>query len=105
MKDALLLVDLLNDFEHEDGERLLESFRARQEGMVRALGRARGSDVPVVYANDNHGAYLHQIAPGLRHAPFRFAWHLAPTRFTAQLPEELADLHCSRRRDGVTHAQ
>lgn len=57
MKDALLLVDLLNDFEHEDGERLLESFRARHEGMVRALGRARGSDVPVVYANDNYGVW------------------------------------------------
>jgi nicotinamidase-related amidase len=57
VKDALLLVDLLNDFEHEDGERLLESFRARQEGMVRALRQARGSEVPVVYANDNHGAW------------------------------------------------
>ena len=57
MRDALLLVDLLNDFEHENGERLLESFRDRQEGMVRALGRARGSDVPVVFANDNYGAW------------------------------------------------
>ena len=57
MKDALLLVDLLNDFEHEDGDRLLQSFRARQEGMVRALGRARGADVPVIYANDNYGVW------------------------------------------------
>ena len=57
MKDALLLVDVLNDFEHEDGEQLLASFRARHEGMVRALGRARGSDVPVVYANDNYGVW------------------------------------------------
>ena len=48
MKDALLLVDVLNDFEHEDGDRLLESFRERHEGMVRALGRARAEDVPVV---------------------------------------------------------
>jgi len=57
VRDALLLVDLLNDFEHENGERLLESFRDRQEGMVRALGRARGSGVPVVFANDNYGAW------------------------------------------------
>jgi nicotinamidase-related amidase len=57
VKDALLLVDVLNDFEHEDGERLLASFRARQEGMIRALGRARGDDVPVVYANDNYGVW------------------------------------------------
>ena len=57
MKDALLLVDVLNDFEHEDGDRLLDSFRERHEGMVRALGRARGDDLPVVYANDNYGVW------------------------------------------------
>lgn len=57
MKDTLLLVDLLNDFEHDDGERLLDSFRARHDGMLRALGRARGSDLPVVYANDNYGVW------------------------------------------------
>jgi nicotinamidase-related amidase len=55
--DALLLVDLLNDFQHEGGERLLESFRARHEGVVRVLGRARAADVPVLYANDNFGAW------------------------------------------------
>ena len=37
MNDALLLVDLLNDFAHDDGDKLLESFRARHDGMVRAL--------------------------------------------------------------------
>jgi nicotinamidase-related amidase len=57
VKDALLLVDVLNDFEHDDGDRLLDSFRERHEGMVRALGRARGDDLPVVYANDNYGAW------------------------------------------------
>jgi nicotinamidase-related amidase len=62
--DALLLVDLVNDFEHEDGERLLESLRARHEGMVRALGRARARELPVVYANDNFGMW-HGDAPRL----------------------------------------
>jgi nicotinamidase-related amidase len=57
VNDALLLVDLLNDFEHEDGERLLASFRERQEEMVRALGRARAAELPVVYANDNYGVW------------------------------------------------
>ena len=64
MKDALLLVDVVNDFEHEDGERLLESFRARHAGFVGALGRARAEDVPVVYANDNFGVWDGD-APGL----------------------------------------
>ena len=54
MKDALLLVDVVNDFRHEDGEALLTSLRARQPRLVQALARARGS-IPVVYANDDWG--------------------------------------------------
>lgn len=53
MRDALVLVDVVQTFEHEDGDRLLESFRSRHEGFVAALERARGDDVSVVYANDN----------------------------------------------------
>jgi nicotinamidase-related amidase len=57
VKDALLLVDVVNDFEHEDGDKLLESFRGRHEGLVGALERARAEAVPVVYANDNFGVW------------------------------------------------
>ena len=64
MRDALLLVDILNDFEHEDGDRLLESFRERQPALVEAIERARAEDVPVVYANDNYGVWDGD-APGL----------------------------------------
>ena len=55
MRDALLLVDVLNDFEHEDGEKLLESFRSRHDGFVAALEGARGAGLTVVYANDTYG--------------------------------------------------
>jgi nicotinamidase-related amidase len=55
VRDALLFVDVVNDFEHEDGDRLLESFRARHEGFVAALQRARGDGLTVVYANDTYG--------------------------------------------------
>jgi nicotinamidase-related amidase len=55
VRDALLLVDVINDFEHEDGDRLLESFRSRHDGFVKALERARADDLTVVYANDSHG--------------------------------------------------
>jgi nicotinamidase-related amidase len=64
VRDALLLVDILNDFEHEDGDRLLESFRERQPALVEALERARAEGVPVVYANDNYGVWDGD-APGL----------------------------------------
>jgi nicotinamidase-related amidase len=57
VRDALLLVDVINGFDHEDGERLLESFRARHHALVRALERARAARLPVVYANDNVGVW------------------------------------------------
>jgi nicotinamidase-related amidase len=55
--DAFVLVDVVQTFEHQDGERLLESFRSRHDGFVRALERARADGVPVIYANDNFGIW------------------------------------------------
>jgi nicotinamidase-related amidase len=55
--DAFVLVDVVQTFEHQDGERLLESFRARHDGFVRALERARADGLPVIYANDNFGIW------------------------------------------------
>ena len=57
MNDCLLIVDVFNDFEHEDGERLLQSLRGRSQGFARALADARSSSVPVVYANDSFGVW------------------------------------------------
>lgn len=53
--DALLLVDVFDDFGHEDGPALLRSFRVAQPQMVQALEDARAADVPVVFANDTKG--------------------------------------------------
>jgi nicotinamidase-related amidase len=63
VRDALLLVDVINDFRHEDGDALLESFRARHGGLKDALARSRGV-VPVLYANDDWGRWDGN-APGL----------------------------------------
>jgi nicotinamidase-related amidase len=57
VRDALLLVDVVQGFEHEDAEELLASFRARHAGFVRALQQARSDGIPVVYANDNLGVW------------------------------------------------
>lgn len=56
MKDALLLVDVINDFRHEDGDALLASFRRRHGQLRDQLERARGS-IPIVYANDDWGRF------------------------------------------------
>jgi nicotinamidase-related amidase len=49
---ALLLVDVLKDFDHEDGDRLLADFREHHGALVRALTEARADRRIVAYAND-----------------------------------------------------
>jgi nicotinamidase-related amidase len=62
--DALLLIDVINRFEHDDGERLLASLRERLPAMREAITRARRAGVPVVYVNDTSGRW-NSDAPGL----------------------------------------
>jgi nicotinamidase-related amidase len=52
VKRALLLVDVLKDFEHEDGDTLLADYRAHHDALVRVLTRARAENRLVAYAND-----------------------------------------------------
>jgi nicotinamidase-related amidase len=65
---ALLLVDVIKDFEHEDGERLLASFRERHAGLVEVIARARAAGTPVVYANDSDGSWGPDTAALVRRA-------------------------------------
>jgi nicotinamidase-related amidase len=51
--DALLVVDVFNDFGHDDAEALLASFRERGATMAEAVAAARKSEVPVIYVNDD----------------------------------------------------
>jgi nicotinamidase-related amidase len=55
--EALLVVDVINTFEHEDAGRLLASFRERLEMMVAALDDSRASGRPIVYVNDANGKW------------------------------------------------
>jgi nicotinamidase-related amidase len=57
IRDVLLVVDVIDDFRHSDGEALLASFRARVSGMVAVLRTARDAGVTVIYANDNRGIW------------------------------------------------
>jgi nicotinamidase-related amidase len=68
MKDALLLVDVVNDFLHEDGEALLESYRKAHGTLRAAIDRARAAGAPVIYANDNFGTWDGDVRRLVRHA-------------------------------------
>ena len=52
MRDCLLLVDVFNDFSHEDGEELFASFEGRLPALRELVRTCRQRGVPVVYAND-----------------------------------------------------
>jgi len=57
VRDALVVIDLLQRFDHEDGDALLASLRRRLPGLRSALERARSDEVPVVYVNDLDGRW------------------------------------------------
>lgn len=52
-RTALVVVDVLNHFDHDDGEELLRAFAARTPAMRAALGEARRRRAAVVYVNDD----------------------------------------------------
>jgi nicotinamidase-related amidase len=54
--EALVVLDVITTFEHEDGDRLLESMRTAVPALGRALAHARGR-IAVVYVNDAAGEW------------------------------------------------
>src|SRR5579859_3534826 len=76
MKDALLVLDVFNDFEHEDGEALCNSFRERVPAMADALATARGNGTPIVFVNDQRA--WDSNAPALVRAAIEAMPQLAP---------------------------
>ncbi|HEX3801206.1 MAG TPA: isochorismatase family cysteine hydrolase [Solirubrobacteraceae bacterium] len=52
---ALIVIDMLNRYEHEDAESLIVSVREVLPAMRELVGRARERDTPIVYVNDNYG--------------------------------------------------
>jgi nicotinamidase/pyrazinamidase len=57
VRDALLVIDVITDFSHPDGDALLASFRERQPALEAALDDARARGIPVIYVNDSDGSW------------------------------------------------
>jgi nicotinamidase-related amidase len=55
MPYALIVVDMLNDYRHEDADRLQPSVRAAIPRIRALLDAAREGSALTVYVNDNHG--------------------------------------------------
>jgi len=51
---ALIVVDMLNPYDHEDADKLVESVEGTIDPICSLLDRARADDVDVIYVNDNY---------------------------------------------------
>ncbi|MFJ9083100.1 cysteine hydrolase family protein [Streptomyces sp. NPDC102384] len=56
-RSALVVIDMINTYDHDDAELLLPASRAVVPAIVDLLDRARAAGVPVIYANDNFGEW------------------------------------------------
>src|SRR4051794_20244851 len=54
---AILALDLLTDFSFPDGARVRRALARRRDAIRSLLSRARDNAVPVIYVNDNLGAW------------------------------------------------
>jgi nicotinamidase-related amidase len=71
--DALILVDVIADFGHDNGGKLVEAFRRALPNVQDVIRRARSDGMPVVYANDHFGTWSGDratiLAEAFRRAP------------------------------------
>jgi nicotinamidase-related amidase len=54
-KSALVVVDMLNSYEHDDAERLTKSVATIIEPVTELIARAEDEGVEIIYVNDNYG--------------------------------------------------
>ena len=52
---ALVVVDVLNAYDHPDADALVENMAKVVAQVSQLIGRARDEERPVIYVNDNYG--------------------------------------------------
>lgn len=56
-KTALLIIDIVTDFEFEDGDALLKQTQPMAKRLAKLRVQAKNSGIPVIYVNDNFGKW------------------------------------------------
>jgi nicotinamidase-related amidase len=56
-RTALIVVDMLNSYEHADAEQLTRSVETALPAIKGLIDRAAKQDVPTIYVNDNFGSW------------------------------------------------
>jgi nicotinamidase-related amidase len=56
-RTALLIIDMISDFEFEGGERLFRHALPAARSILRLKNRTRAARIPTIYVNDNFGQW------------------------------------------------
>lgn len=66
-KTALLLIDVINDLEFDDGKKLVKPANAMARHLARLKTRAREAGIPAIYVNDNFGRWTSDFRHLIEH--------------------------------------
>ena len=64
---ALLIVDVINDFDFPEARQLLRLARPMARKIARLKARARRAGIPIVYVNDNFGRWRSDLSSLVEH--------------------------------------
>jgi nicotinamidase-related amidase len=64
---ALLLIDVINDFDFPEGEQLLRYALPMADQLAALRDRARKENIPVIYVNDNFGRWRSDFNAQVQH--------------------------------------
>jgi nicotinamidase-related amidase len=64
---ALLLIDVINDMEFPEGDKLLRQALPAARKIAQLKKRAKAAEVPVIYVNDNFGRWRSDFQKQVRH--------------------------------------
>jgi nicotinamidase-related amidase len=64
---ALVLIDVINDMEFEDGEALFRNALPASKNLAELRRRAKDAGVPIIYVNDNFGKWRSDFRQQLDH--------------------------------------
>lgn len=66
-KTALLLIDVINDLEFDDGEQLLRHALPMARKLLTLKQRTKALGIPVIYVNDNFGRWQSNFHAQIKH--------------------------------------
>ena len=64
---ALLLIDVINDFDFPEADQLLKYARPMAKNLLRLKRRAQEAGVPIIYVNDNFGRWKSDFRRTVHH--------------------------------------